>query len=213
MSPRDRASCAEAACPGPGKAECATRQRRNARRVPGAPPPVGPDSGRHAYRAALSPGRQPSHRRNSARQFSGRVVAPDRGRARAPPRRQPPDGTPRHRRAPRQGPRVGAKRRRDAVESVKAARRFNYSAQSVADLFTIAAETEMTVRQRTMIVARGKVAAQLGCRSGHRWLHLACLRTIADERRPLCWTDIFVDGRLAAIVRTHERRFARRSSR
>src|SRR5579859_7968706 len=30
------------------------------------------------------------------------------------------------------------------VESVKAARRFNYSAQSVADLFTMAAETIMT---------------------------------------------------------------------
>ena len=88
------------------------------------------------------------------------------------------------------------------IESVKAARRFNYSAQSVADLFTIAAETEMTVQARTMIVARGKLAAQLGCRSGHRWLHLGCLRTIANERRPLCWTDIFVDGRLAPIVRT-----------
>jgi len=72
----------------------------------------------------------------------------------------------------------------------------------VADLFTIAAATEMTVQARTMIVARGKLAAQLGCRSGHRWLHLGCLRTIANERRPLCWTDIFVDGRLAAIVRT-----------
>ena len=88
------------------------------------------------------------------------------------------------------------------IESVKAARRFNYSAESVADLFTIAAETEMTVQARTMIVARGKLAAQLGCRSGHRWLHLGCLRTIANERRPLCWTDIFVDGRLAPIVRT-----------
>lgn len=88
------------------------------------------------------------------------------------------------------------------VESVTAARRFNYSAQSVADLFTMAAETEMTVETRTMIVARGKLAAQLGCRSGHRWLHLGCLRTIADEPRPLCWTDIFIEGRLAPIMRT-----------
>src|ERR1700730_6891824 len=88
------------------------------------------------------------------------------------------------------------------VESVTAARRFNYSAQSVADLFTMAAETEMTVETRTMIVARGKLAAQLGCRSGHRWLHLGCLRTIANEPRPLCWTDIFIEGRLAPIMRT-----------
>ena len=91
------------------------------------------------------------------------------------------------------------------VELIKAARRFNYSAQSVGDLFNLAAETEMTVQKRSMIVARGSVAAQLGCRSGHRWLHLACLRTIIDESRPLCWTDIFVDGRLAPILRKHDR--------
>jgi GntR family transcriptional regulator len=91
------------------------------------------------------------------------------------------------------------------VESISAARRFNYSAQSVGDLFTLASETEMTVQKRTMIVARGSLAAQLGCRSGHRWLHLACLRTIIDESRPLSWTDIFVDGRLAPILRKHER--------
>jgi DNA-binding GntR family transcriptional regulator len=89
------------------------------------------------------------------------------------------------------------------VESIRAARRFNYSAQSVGDLFTLAAETEMTVQRRRTIAARGPLAAQLGCRSGHRWLHLACLRTIINESRPLCWTDIYVDGRLARIVRNH----------
>ena len=90
------------------------------------------------------------------------------------------------------------------VESVKAARRFNYSAQSIAELFTMAAETVMTVRTRTMTVARGKLAAQLGCRSGHRWLRLGCLRTMASESRPLCWTDIFVDGRFAPIVQKQD---------
>src|ERR1700730_14066463 len=67
------------------------------------------------------------------------------------------------------------------IESVKAARRFNYSAQSVADLFTIAAETEMTVQARTMIVARGKLAAQLGCRGGARAPHLACLPALCQQ--------------------------------
>lgn len=90
------------------------------------------------------------------------------------------------------------------VESIRAARRFNYSAQSVGDLFTLAAETEMKVEKRATIVARGAVAALLGCRSGHRWLHLACRRTIVNESRPLCWTDIFIDGRLARIVRNHD---------
>lgn len=90
------------------------------------------------------------------------------------------------------------------VESVKAARRFNYSARSVADLFTLAAETVMTVKTRTMTVARGQLAARLGCRSGHRWLYLGCLRTMANESRPLCWTDIFVDGAFAPIVQAQD---------
>ncbi len=87
------------------------------------------------------------------------------------------------------------------VESIKAARRFNYSAQSVGDLFAMAAESEMTVETRAMTVARGRLAARLGCRSGHRWLHLGCLRRVDGDSRPLCWTDIFVDGRLAPILR------------
>ena len=90
------------------------------------------------------------------------------------------------------------------VDSVKAARRFNYSARSVADLFTLAAETVMTVKTRTIVVARGQLAAQLGCRSGHRWLYLGCLRTMANESRPLCWTDIFVDGGFAPIVQAQD---------
>ena len=89
------------------------------------------------------------------------------------------------------------------VELVRAARRFDYSAQSVADLFNFASATEMTVRKRTTVVARGPLAARLGCRSGHRWLHLDCRRTIINQTSPLCWTDIFIDGRLASVVRNH----------
>jgi GntR family transcriptional regulator len=68
----------------------------------------------------------------------------------------------------------------------------------------MAAETVMTVRTRTMTVARGKLTAQLGCRSGHRWLHLGCLKATAHQSRPLCWTDTFVDGRFASIVRAQD---------
>jgi hypothetical protein len=68
----------------------------------------------------------------------------------------------------------------------------------------MAAETVMTVRTRTMTVGRGKLTAQLGCRSGHRWLHLGCLKATAHESRPLCWTDTFVDRRFASIVRAQD---------
>lgn len=91
------------------------------------------------------------------------------------------------------------------VDSIRAARRFNYSVQSVEDLFSLAADTEMLVKSRSSFVARGRSAALLGCRAGHRWLHLGCLRVIAGETRPLAWTDIYVDGRLAPILKGHTR--------
>ena len=91
------------------------------------------------------------------------------------------------------------------VDSIRAARRFNYSVQSVEELFSLAADTEMQVKSRTPFTARGRSAALLGCRSGHRWLHLGCLRVIAGETRPLAWTDIYVDGRLAPILKGRTR--------
>lgn len=87
------------------------------------------------------------------------------------------------------------------VESIRAARRFNYSVHSVEDLFHLAADTELEVKARAPFIARGRTASLLGCRSGHRWLHLSCRRVIAGESRPLAWTDIYVDGRLASAVR------------
>lgn len=87
------------------------------------------------------------------------------------------------------------------VESIRAARRFNYSVQSVEDLFNLATDTEMQVRSRAPFIARGRTASLLGCRSGHRWVHLGCLRVIAGETRPLAWTDIYVDGRLGHAVK------------
>jgi DNA-binding GntR family transcriptional regulator len=52
-------------------------------------------------------------------------------------------------------------------------------------------------------VADDALAARLGCRPGRRWLHISMLRRLAEntEAPPICWTDVYVDGRFSLAVR------------
>ncbi len=51
-----------------------------------------------------------------------------------------------------------------------------------------------------MVRARGPLAAELGCRAGHAWLQLGCMRRWSGETRPLSWVRIYVDAGLAATL-------------
>ena len=83
------------------------------------------------------------------------------------------------------------------VEANSGARRLSYSAASVADLLEIAQESELLIEHSRTLVARGALATALGCRAGHRWLHLAGPRTADGEARPFSWVNIYVSGRIA----------------
>ena len=87
------------------------------------------------------------------------------------------------------------------VEAPSGARRLSYAAASVADLLEIAQESELVVERSEMLVARAALAVSLGCRSGHRWLHLAGPRTADGEARPFSWVDVYVNGRIAQQLR------------
>lgn len=80
-------------------------------------------------------------------------------------------------------------------------KRFTYSALSENDLVEIAQGTEMTVEEREWVVARGALAAELGCRANHRWLRLGCVRRVDAEDRPLAWVTVHIDGRLAPLLK------------
>lgn len=87
------------------------------------------------------------------------------------------------------------------VDARYALKRFTYSALSETDLVEIAQGTEMTVEEREWVVARGALAAELGCRSNHRWLRLGCVRRVDGEDRPLAWVTVHIDGRLAPSLK------------
>jgi GntR family transcriptional regulator len=83
------------------------------------------------------------------------------------------------------------------VDAKQPPRRFSYSALSETDLVEIAEGTEMSFHSSKMVAARGKLAAQLGCRANHRWLHLSSTRRVDGEELPLSWINVYIDGGIA----------------
>jgi GntR family transcriptional regulator len=86
------------------------------------------------------------------------------------------------------------------VDAKQAPRRFSYSALSATDLVEIAEGSELSFLSSRIIVARGKLAAHLGCRTGHEWLHLSCMRRTDGDEPPRCWTDVYLDARLDPVL-------------
>lgn len=83
------------------------------------------------------------------------------------------------------------------VDAKQSPRRFNYSVLSDTDLVEIVKGTEMVFQASRMIAARGKLAAKLGCRANHRWLHLSSTRQADGEELPFSWINIYIDGGIA----------------
>lgn len=87
------------------------------------------------------------------------------------------------------------------VEAKTGMRRFSYSAASISDLLELAHDSELSIETQEQVVARGPLATELGCRSGHRWLRLGCIRNIDGELKPLSWIDVYIDGRAAPNIK------------
>lgn len=87
------------------------------------------------------------------------------------------------------------------VEAASSETRFRHSVQSKSDLMELARESEMRVTLREQIAARGRLAADLGCRPGRKWLHVGGPRFHVPNPVPYCWAEVYLDGRYAPIVR------------
>lgn len=86
------------------------------------------------------------------------------------------------------------------VEAVTQHWRNRFRAQSRDDLFDFAKETELHFSQREELAARGRLAVDLGCRSGHRWSFFAGLRYFVGETKPFCWNEIYLEPRFAPVL-------------
>jgi GntR family transcriptional regulator len=64
--------------------------------------------------------------------------------------------------------------------------------ESLAELDNYAAETRFECMVESTVVARQRLARQLECSLGSRWLRFAGLRYRKEDRNPLCWTEVYL---------------------
>ncbi len=79
-----------------------------------------------------------------------------------------------------------------------------FIAHSRSELFEIASETELVFSSKQEISAQGKLAVELGCRPGRRFLHMTGVRYPPTRQRAFSWNEVYVDVRLAPAVRNLE---------
>jgi GntR family transcriptional regulator len=95
--------------------------------------------------------------------------------------------------------RKGVGTRVEAVEAGNKSTRF--IAHSRSELFEIAAETEFVIGYREMVSAQGKLAVDLGCRPGRKFLHITGVRYSANRGKAFSWNEVYVDSRVAAAIK------------
>ena len=86
------------------------------------------------------------------------------------------------------------------VEARKPQATYQYSLQSLTEIFQYASETVFYITQQQDVAARGKLANDLGCRPGRIYRYLAGVRRVPEDDAPLCVSEVWVDGQYAAIL-------------
>lgn len=69
---------------------------------------------------------------------------------------------------------------------------YMHSVSSIDEILQYTLETQLQPLSAEIIGARGPLARELDCRSGTRWLHVACLRNMGFHTAPLGWTDLYI---------------------
>jgi DNA-binding GntR family transcriptional regulator len=92
------------------------------------------------------------------------------------------------------------------VEAAQPQKAYYHALQSLPELFQYAEHAAFHALETERIAAVGRLATELNCRAGRRWIRLAGPRVEPDGRAPLCWMTVYVDDRFSALVdepRTH----------
>ncbi|HBF32614.1 GntR family transcriptional regulator, partial [Rhizobium sp.] len=87
------------------------------------------------------------------------------------------------------------------VESVASSSATRFIAHSRSELFEVAAETEFVIDFREQVSAQGKLASDLGCRPGRKFLHLTGIRYPSSRGKPFSWNEVYLDSRVANAVK------------
>ncbi|MBM3503449.1 MAG: GntR family transcriptional regulator [Alphaproteobacteria bacterium] len=75
------------------------------------------------------------------------------------------------------------------------------SLDSLDELLRYPPETRLRVRSMISVRANAELARLLRCRRGQRWMRISGVRSVTREKRPICWTDVYVVPEYAAVAR------------
>ena len=87
------------------------------------------------------------------------------------------------------------------VEARQPQQAYYFALQSLTQIFQFASEATLHVDHEEDLQVRGALANKLASRSGRPWLHLVGTRQVAGNARPICWTEVYIDGRYAKLFR------------
>ncbi len=89
---------------------------------------------------------------------------------------------------------VSRKRNRGTtVEAPPEGTTFSQPLGSLDDLINLASAARRSIRSHAQTVLDVRLARELGCAAGSRWLWIAMTRSAPNGRLPLSWTDAYVD--------------------
>jgi DNA-binding GntR family transcriptional regulator len=85
-------------------------------------------------------------------------------------------------------------------------RSYVHEVASINDLIELANATKYDVASSGIVSADSVLAQRLRAEPGSRWLRIEGYRYAPDDRRPVCWTEVYVHGDFAGVARLLGRR-------
>mgnify|MGYP002778515996 CR=1 FL=1 len=86
------------------------------------------------------------------------------------------------------------------VKSRQPTQSYVQAVRSPAELLQYPAESKLSVLATEEVRLGRKLARQLGCPTGSRWMRISCLRRLRESRLPICWVDVYVLPEHAAVA-------------
>jgi DNA-binding GntR family transcriptional regulator len=87
-----------------------------------------------------------------------------------------------------------------------APRPYVHEVASINALIELANATRYEVGTSEIVPADAALAERLGAAQGSKWLRIEGYRYAPDDRRPVCWTEVYVHGDFAGVARLLGRR-------
>ena len=86
------------------------------------------------------------------------------------------------------------------VKASKANGTYTQSIESLDALLRYPSDTTLEVLSSDLVSATPALAETLGCKEGDDWMRISGLRSLKDQGKPVCWTDVYVIPEYASIA-------------